>query len=170
MADRMAQIVFVDDESNVLEAFERMLHAHSRMWKCHFCSNADDAEVVASTIDVDVVVTDVRMPGRDGFELLKALRASKRTQRVPVIVVTGDSDRRLKRKALDLGATDLLNKPVNLEDLLARIRSALLLKAYEDRLAGQVETLDGIVRERTWKLETAQREVVASGKGMRVSG
>ncbi|NIA15651.1 MAG: HD domain-containing protein, partial [Nitrospiraceae bacterium] len=76
------------------------------------------------------------------------------------IILTGDCDTRLKRKALDLGATDLLNKPINREDLLARIRSALRLKFYEDQIAGQVETLDQTIKTRTSELEAAHREVV----------
>jgi response regulator RpfG family c-di-GMP phosphodiesterase len=160
MESATTQLLFVDDDPNVLEMLERMLHQHSDTWESHFCPSADEALAVLEAVEVDTVVTDVRMPGKDGFDLLMAIRASKRMERVPVIILTGDCDTRLKRRALDLGATDLLNKPINREDLLARIRSALRLKRYEDQIAGQVETLDQMVKARTQELEEAQQEVV----------
>jgi response regulator RpfG family c-di-GMP phosphodiesterase len=155
-----AQLLFVDDDPNILDMLERMLSQHSEPWKTHYCLSVDEALEVLDAVEVDTLVTDVRMPVKDGFELLTAVRASQRTERVPVIILTGDCDTKLKRKALDLGATDLLNKPINREDLLARIRSALRLKSYEDQIAGQVETLDQMVKARTKELEAAQREVV----------
>ncbi len=160
MNNPTAQLLFVDDDPNILETLERMLSQRSESWMAHFCLSADEALAVLDEVDIDTVVSDVRMPVKDGFELLMAVRTSKRTERVPVIILTGDCDTGLKRRALDLGATDLLNKPINREDLLARIRSALRLKSYEDHIAGQVETLDQMVKARTSELEAAQCEVV----------
>jgi response regulator RpfG family c-di-GMP phosphodiesterase len=156
-------LLFVDDEVLVLEMFGRMLGDTLRQgvpWKPHFAQDADEALRIASQYDLDVVVTDVMMPGKDGFDLLQSLRASPRTAKVPTIVVTGDSEPALKRRALDLGATDLLTKPLNREDLLARIRSALRLKSYQDQVEEQVLTLDRRVEERTVELEESHREIV----------
>ena len=60
----------------------------------------------------DAVVTDVRMPGISGLDLLERIRQTDKTKDVPVVVFTGLDDHGLKEKALDLGAADLLNKPV----------------------------------------------------------
>jgi response regulator RpfG family c-di-GMP phosphodiesterase len=153
-------LLFVDDEVSILEMFERMLHSESKAWRLHFAQSVDEAVQITSQYDLDVIVTDVKMPGKGGFDFLRSLRASKRTCNIPTIVVTGDSEPTLKRRALDLGATDLLTKPVCPEDLLARIRNALRLKSYEDRLEQQVETLDGAVKERTGDLAQSQREII----------
>jgi signal transduction histidine kinase len=67
-----------------------------------------------------------------GLELLECLQTNEKTKNIPVVVLTGDHDRTLKRKALKLGAVDLLNKPVNKEDLIARINNVLKLKEYQD--------------------------------------
>ena len=153
-------VLFVDDDPNILEMLQRMLAQREENLEAHYCLSVEHALAVLDSVNVDAVVSDVRMPVRDGFELLSLLRASERTRQIPVVILTGDGDTKLKRKALDLGATDLLNKPVNREDLLARIRNVLRLKSYEDRLSNQVNILDKMVAERTRQLEAAQKEVV----------
>ncbi|GAB4121906.1 MAG: response regulator [Acidobacteriota bacterium] len=154
----VGRLLFVDDEPSVLDLFSRMLEGQN--WESHFCTSVEEALACLRSLSVDTVISDIRMPGRDGFELLAEIRGNPRTRNIPVIIITGDSDRALKRQALDLGATDLLNKPVSREDLLARIRSSLRLKHYQDRLARQVEELDYRVRERTRQLEASHREIV----------
>lgn len=152
------QVLFVDDDEQLLRVMEMLLH--DQPWACHFCRSVDEALELVRRIPFDTVVADVRMPVRDGFELLCQLRSMPETERLPVVMMTGDHDEALKRRALDLGATDLLTKPIHREDLLARIRSTLRLKEYEDRLARQVEELDQRVRERTRELELSQREII----------
>jgi putative two-component system response regulator len=152
------RLLFVDDDVSLLDLFERMLR--NQPWAGHFCTNVDDALAFLDANDVDTVIADIRMPGKDGFELLSEIRSNPKTRQIPVIILTGDADRALKRRALDLGATDLLNKPIGREDLFARIRSALRIKLYEDRLSSQVEELDFRVRQRTRQLEASHREIV----------
>jgi putative two-component system response regulator len=77
-----------------------------------------------------------------------------------MIMLTALTDEELKPVALDLGATDLLNKPVKREDLLARIRSVLRLKAYQDELETLNETLERRVVERTADLEESRLNMV----------
>lgn len=152
------RLLFVDDDQLLLDLFARMLQ--EQPWRGHFCTSVDEALRVLQEQPIDAVISDIRMPERDGFELLAEIRRSERTRNIPVIVITGDSDRALKRQALDLGATDLLNKPISREELFARIRSALRLKRYQDQLSHQVEELDSRVRERTRQLEASHREIV----------
>ncbi len=154
------QVLFVDDDANILEMLQRMLRQQASPWEAHFCASADAALAVLEAIEIDTIVSDIKMPGKDGFEFLGELRESEQTRRIPVVILTGDCDTALKRKALDLGATDLLNKPIHREDLLARIRNALRLKSFEDRLEGRINLLDEQVRERTEQLEAAHREIV----------
>jgi response regulator RpfG family c-di-GMP phosphodiesterase len=154
------QILFVDDEPNMLEMFGRMIERETDGWRGHYCASAEEAMTAVAASEFDAIVSDIRMPGKDGFELLAALRSSERAQRIPVIILTGDCDNRLKQKALELGATDLLNKPVNRDEFFARVRSALKLKFYEDQQSEQIGILDQMVRERTRELEAAHQEVV----------
>jgi putative two-component system response regulator len=156
--DRGDRLLFVDDDPILLNLFARMLE--EQPWQAHFCTSVDEALEYLIAHPVDTIISDIRMPERDGFDLLSAIRGREESKQIPVIILTGDSDRALKRRALDLGATDLLNKPIAREDLFARIRSALQLKRYEDRLAEQVRELDRRVNERTRELAASHREVV----------
>lgn len=132
------RILFVDDEPNVLDGLRRMLRAERTRLDMSFVDGADAALDELRAADFDAVVSDVDMPGKDGFTLLEEMRADDQTRDVPVIILTGRNDSGIKRRALDLGATDLLNKPVDPQDLLARLRSAIRIELRDEvpRLAG----------------------------------
>ena len=127
-------ILFVDDEPKVLRGVRRMLRDQVQAWDMAFVSSASEAMERLALKRHDVAVLDVKMPDRDGLELLAEIKAEPRTRDVEVIMLTGLQDQNLKRRALDLGAADLLNKPVLKEDLVARLNSALRAKSYRDEL------------------------------------
>ncbi len=154
------RLLFVDDDPSILDMLERMIAPHAAGWQTFFCLGAEEAMTMVEQVDFDAIVSDARMPGRDGFWLLKTLQDSERTRNIPVILLTGDCEPSLKRQALEMGATDLLNKPICREDLLGRLRSALRLKASQDELAAHIISLENNVRERTQALETSHREIV----------
>src|SRR5437660_134528 len=153
------RVVFVDDEQNVLNGFRRMLERQSDVWDMVFVDSADKVLDKAKKLEVDVIVSDIRMPGTDGFELLKQLKAGERTKDIPVIIVTGNHEEDLKRRALDMEATDLLSKPVNTEELISRVQSALRLKSHQDALKNQNEILEQRVTERTAETARAYQAV-----------
>jgi putative two-component system response regulator len=100
------------------------------------------------------------MPEMDGFELLRQIREEHGRLDIPIIVVTGLGDAALKRRALDLGATDLLSKPVSREDLIARVQSALRIKSQQDELKAYNERLERLVAERTQELADSRLDVL----------
>jgi signal transduction histidine kinase len=128
------RIIFVDDEENVLQGLKRMLRGNNEKWDMEFVSDVARAEDILRGGQVDLLVLDVRMPEKDGIEFLKELKSDDRTRNTEVIVVTGMQDDNLKRTAIDLGAADLLHKPVDREELLARIRSVLRTQSYRIEL------------------------------------
>ncbi len=154
------RLLFVDDEPAVLSSFQRMLRREQNVWDMTFLDCPHDALAQLMCSDFDAVVTDVQMPGMDGLQLLQRLRQAEQTRDVPVVVVTGLTDHDLKRRALDLGATDLLNKPAKAEDLLARLHSVLRLKACQDELKRHSELLEQKVRERTRQLEASHLDII----------
>jgi response regulator RpfG family c-di-GMP phosphodiesterase len=113
-----------------------------------------------SATDFDVVIADIGMPERDGFNLLAELREGERTKDLPVVMLTGLGDDDLKCLALNQGATDLLSKPVSFEDLMARIRSVLRLKSCQDELRQLNDTLQRKVVERTRELEDSRIDII----------
>jgi len=154
------QILLVDDADFVLESLCRMLRSERHVWDLTSARSAKNAWDHLLEQDFDAVVSDVNMPGTSGLELLQRIRQTKRTKDIPVVMLTGMSDRGLRRQALDLGATDLLNKPVEPEDLLARLRSVLQLKASQDQLKAYNELLERRVEERTEELSRSRLEII----------
>jgi len=153
------KILFVDDEQNFLNGIRRLLHDQSAEWDIRFALSAEEALQATAGGDFDLVVSDFNMPGKDGLALLSDLRAAEPTQDLPVVILTGRGDVVLKRRALEAGATDLLTKPTNREDLLARIRNVLKLKSFQDQLKEQNALLDRRVRERTAELEESRMDI-----------
>jgi len=154
------KLLFVDDEPHFLAGIRRMLRTQRDQWDMEFVHSVDAAFARACEGDLDVVVSDIQMPGKDGFDLLRLFAGDPRTEEVPVIILTGNAEEGLKRKALELGAADLLNKPVRAPDLLARLRSTLRLKAYQDEIKAQNAVLDLRVRERTVELEASRLDIL----------
>ncbi len=153
-------ILFVDDEINILDSLRRMLFPQTEEWEMVFHEQAEKAWEELQQRDFDAVVLDFKMPGIDGFELLDRIKENKRTRKIPVVILTGIQDCTLKRQALERGAADLLNKPIEREDLLARLDSVLRLKASQDALELHNMELEELVRRRTCELIESHRELV----------
>ena len=136
------KILFIDDEQFVLDGLKRLLREFRHKWQMEFALNGKEALKMVQEKEFDAIITDIRMPEMTGLELLERLQADEKTRKIPVVILTGLEDRTLKRKALDLGAVDLLNKPVNKEDLVARINNVLRIKHYRDLILKKNQALE----------------------------
>ncbi len=96
--------------------------------------NAHEAENAMQSSPPDLVLLDVVMPGKSGYELCREWKSNEDTRLIPVIMITGLSDREDKIRGIEVGADDFLNKPIFPEELFARVRSLLRLKDYTDEL------------------------------------
>ncbi len=123
-------ILFVDDEANVLSGLRRMLRGQREEWDCEFADSGQAAlALIAERDGFDVIVTDMRMPGMDGAQLLEQVKqVSPRTVR---LVLSGQSDQELTMKAVG-PAHQFLSKPCDAETLVNVIKRACALR---DRLA-----------------------------------
>jgi putative two-component system response regulator len=95
-----------------------------------------DGEAAWQAVQVglpDLVLSDVTMPGLDGFGLCRRLKADPRTRLIPVILITGIGEEH-KLEGIEAGADDFLGKPVSLTDLRVRMRSLIRMKAFTDEL------------------------------------
>jgi putative two-component system response regulator len=154
------KLVCVDDEPLILELLERMVRLRGLDWAVTSFTDSLAAWEFLRGGDADVIVTDVVMPNLTGPELVKLLRENEATRDTPVVVVTGLHESSLKRQVLDLGATDLLGKPIQPDDLIARLKSALRLKQCQDALKRQNEHLEQMVNERTRQLQASRIEII----------
>jgi signal transduction histidine kinase len=96
----------------------------------------------------DLVLLDIMMPGMDGIEVCRRLRAEPATAKIPIVFVTALSDAEDKVRAIDAGGDDFLTKPFNRPILLARIRSLLRLKSVNDELEASYRRLQALERLR----------------------
>jgi len=115
-----ARVLIVDDEAQIRRALRTGLTGHGFAVEV-----AEDGETALTAIAAhapDVIVLDLVMPGIDGFEVLRELRA---WSRVPVLVLSAHGQEHDKVEALDLGADDYLTKPFGMGELLARLRAVL---------------------------------------------
>lgn len=139
-----ARVLVVDDQPANVRLLEAILSPRGHE-VLSATSGADALEVLA-THDVDVVLLDIVMPGMDGYEVCRRIRAGDATAYLPVVMVTASGDEQ-KIKALEAGADDFLTKPVNQSELLARVRSLARIKRYQDTIRGQAEELASWNRE-----------------------
>ncbi len=156
----MKKILFVDDESHLLDSLRRAFRPMRSEWEMHFAGGVDQALVLLDEHDFDAVVTDIQMPVRSGFDLVAAIRSRESTRDLPVTILTGMVDEGVKRKALDRGAVDLVRKPFDTDELMARVRNMLRLKESQDELKTQRALLEQRVAERTAALEHARLELI----------
>ena len=148
-------LLFVDDDTHLLSSLRRLLNSHRQEWNMEFVATVEEATSRVHTMNIDVVVSDVSMPGKGGFGFLKELKKNGDTKDIPVVMLTGLEDREFKQEALNLGATDLLNKPIDQEELLSRLKNSLHLKSYFDQIKTFNDELARKVEERTENLKTA---------------
>ncbi len=127
-------ILFVDDDKHLLNSIKRMLSSFRNDWDLHFGDCVDKGWQIINNEKIDIVISDINMPEKDGFHLLELIKTKKNTKNIEVVMITGLKDSELKRKALSNGATDLLGKPIQKEDLIARIKNTLKLKLSQDQL------------------------------------
>jgi putative two-component system response regulator len=154
------QILIVDDDQRMLDALRRALHDHRDDWTMTFVSKPEAAWLRLLEATYDAVVTDVMMPGLNGLDLLERMRQTDKTKHVPVVVLTGLNDHHLKERALNLGAVDLLNKPVEPGQLIARLRNMLQTKAYQDDLRTRNESLAEKIQRQDVDLAHSRMSIV----------
>lgn len=124
------RILFVDDETEFLDLMKKRMERRNIS-----VSTASDGEMALRLLEsslvaednYDAVVLDVRMPGVDGLEVLRRMKA--RVPDLPVILLTGHASMGIAMKGLDLGAFDYMLKPVGINELIIKMTEAAHLAA-----------------------------------------
>ncbi len=129
---RSPRILVVDDNPENRLLMRELLA--SRGYDVSTAGSAAEAEQFLSHSDPDLVLLDVVMPGKTGYELCRELKENAATRLIPIVMITGLSDREDKVRGIEAGADDFLNKPIFPEELFARVKSLLKLKDFTDEL------------------------------------
>jgi putative two-component system response regulator len=136
---RAPRILVVDDQPSIAGLMSQLLTM--RGYDVITASDAEQAEAEIRKQLPDLILSDVMMPGKSGYEFCRALKENPDTRLIPFVLITGLSDSTDKVRGIEAGADDFLNKPVLAEELIARVKSLLRLKEFTDEL----ETADSVL-------------------------
>ena len=117
------KILAVDDEPDVVLILRTALQTEG--YDVQTAASGPDALALAREFLPDLILLDVMMPGMSGFEVLRELKNDESTAAVPVIMLTGVSERAKIKEALTTGTTYYIVKPFEFDDLLDKVRQAL---------------------------------------------
>jgi putative two-component system response regulator len=126
------RILIVDDESAARAALDLLLRREG--FEVRTASDGAAALAECAAFRPDLILLDILMPGIDGFEVCRRIKATPETRLTPVVLITGLSETEDRIKGINAGADDFLSKPIDFNELLARTRSLLRLKQYTDEL------------------------------------
>ena len=141
------RILFVDDDKDIRRTLGN--HLSGQGYEVEMAEDAERAVAIMGSQAFDIVITDVRMPGMDGFELLRRVRAESPESEVIVVTAFGDVDSAVR--ALREGAFDYFTKPINVHDIAASLQRTArfhALRQENERYRERLERLDTIGRAR----------------------
>ena len=144
------RLLIVEDEPDLLASLAQALREEG--YAVDTADNGDDGLFNAEGTDYDAIILDVMLPGLDGWEVLKRLRATKQT---PVLMLTARDQSRDRVRGLDTGADDYVVKPFDLNEIFARLRA--LIRRTNHKTTNLIEL--GPVT-----VDTAARHVLLNGK------
>ena len=158
---QLARILIVEDDAAIREGLQLNLSLEG-----HACTVAEDGEKaieVLARAPFDLVLLDVMLPGRNGFEVLRAIRAER--SELPVLFLTARVDEADKILGLELGADDYIVKPFGLGELRARIRAALRRAGLQQQPMASVRAFGDVdVDREAHRVRRAQEDVAMTAR------
>jgi len=158
---RRPKILAVDDTPENLKLLDAILT--TRGYELVTAANGTAALEMIGTVQPDLVLLDIVMPGLNGYDVCRRLRDDPATRFLPIVMITASGDQE-RVQALEAGADDFIAKPFNQLELLARVRSLLRLKEYYDTIKQQSSelaewnrTLEARVKDQVEEIERVSR-------------
>jgi DNA-binding response OmpR family regulator len=116
-------VLLIEDEPNIIEAISFILRQDG--WKVSTHSDGTKAVAEIARVAPDLVILDVMLPGRSGFEILQDLRSRAETEKLPVLMLTAKGQTRDRQAAQDLGASHYMTKPFSNQEMLDVVRGLI---------------------------------------------
>lgn len=149
------KIMIVDDMQAIREVLKKILLKAN--YQVMTAASGEDALDRCRRFKPDLMLLDVVMPGIDGYEVCRRLRADKASSFMKIVMISGAYQAGKRLEGYDAGADDFVSKPFDEEELLAKVRGFLRLKAVEDKLRELNDTLNEQVDIRTRQLLDAEK-------------
>jgi putative two-component system response regulator len=147
-------LLIVDDTPDNLTLMNGLLKDN---YRTKLANNGERAIAVASTLPLpDLILLDIMMPGIDGYEVCRRLKAEPITQDIPIIFLTAKTEVEDEQMGFDVGCVDYITKPISPPIVLARVKTHLLLKSAKDFLRDQNAFLESEVEKRTREVQVVQ--------------
>lgn len=140
MPEQKLEILLVDDEPENIELLMDMLGDDYRLLVAS--NGAEALNIMHSETPPDMVILDIMMPGMDGYEVCRRLKAGPKTRDIPVIFITARTQETDEAKGFESGAVDYITKPFSLPIISARVRTHLDLKQQRANLEGRTRQLN----------------------------
>jgi len=157
-------ILIVDDTPDNIMLLSRLL---KDKYHTKVATNGSTAlQVAAATPDLDLILLDVMMPGMDGYETCRQLKANPATSDIPVIFLTAKNQIEDEAMGLSVGAVDYLGKPISPPILFARVSTHLTLRAARKLLQEHNQNLERMVQQRTAQLLLLQEALILAMASM----
>ena len=147
-------VLIVDDTAENLTLMHSLLTDH---YRTRIANNGERALKAAATEPIpDLVLLDIMMPGMDGYEVCRRLKADPVTRLIPVIFLTAKTEVEDEQAGFDVGAVDYITKPISPPIVMARVKTQLELKAAADFLRDKNTYLESEVQRRTREVQVIQ--------------
>ena len=137
-------VLIIDDEPNNFDVIETLLSEQD--YQLHYAASGQEAIASLDIFDPDLILLDVMMPGIDGIEVCRQIKAMSKWQAVPIVMVTALSTKSDLANCLTAGADDFISKPVNAIELRARVHSMLRIKHQYDDLQSLLKLREDMVK------------------------
>lgn len=159
------EILIVDDAAENIDILAAVLSRYKRI----IATNGEKALKIAFRENKpDLILLDIEMPGIDGYEVCRQLKANEGTRKIPVIFLTSRTDRKDIIKGFQSGAQDYVSKPFDIEELISRVNTHLELKQIREELESVNMSLEEQVAIRTRELNEANHKLEKAMKDLEV--
>lgn len=158
MKNNEYKVLVVDDNSKNVQLLASLLS--EKNYDVEYALNGSDALELVVSESFDLVLLDIMMPEMDGFEVCKKIKQHEKNKDLPIIFITAKTDTESIQKAFNYGGVDYVSKPFNIDELLARVKTHVELKASKDQLKTVNKWLEEKVAERTAKLNSANKKLI----------
>ncbi|QPJ65133.1 MAG: response regulator [Candidatus Nitrohelix vancouverensis] len=156
---KLAKILIVDDESGNVRILNRILR-NEGYENVHAITDPRQAKETCGTFEPDLVILDLKMPYLSGFEVMDLLKSENGRLERSVLILSAQMDRETRVKALESGARDYINKPLDRSEALCRIHNMLETQMLHRQVQEQNFALEKRVKMRTQQLEETRLEVI----------
>ncbi len=159
-AESSQHVVIIDDQATGRVVLEHVVREISPLLSCETHGNPHKGLAACVQRKPDLLITDYRMPGMNGIEVIRQFRQLPGCEEIPIVVVSVVGEKRVRYEALEAGATDFLSKPIDPNECRARCRNLLLLHHHQKAASNRADLLEIQVEKATRQIRRRERETL----------